>query len=1147
MVEEGDVRHARTDIPRETLDFFGGDDLRARVFYEKYTLRDSEGKIIEKTPQEMWQRVAREMASTEVTDEKKKEWQDKFYSILEGFKFIPGGRILFGAGQQRKVTLLNCYVIPVKDDSIEGIFQWCKEAAKTYSYSGGVGTDISVLRPKNTPVHNSAMFSTGAVSFMQIMSETTGVIGQAGRRGALMITMSVDHPDIFDFIKVKRNLKNVRFANISIRITDEFMKAVEKDADFTLHFENEKVKKIERTIKARELWKELIDSARDWAEPGLIFWDNVTRYSPSEYNGMNVISTNPCVTGETQVLTPSGWTRVDLLKVGDEVTTAYGTSRPISEIYIHEDQDVYKVKFTDGGEVNVTKGHIFHTREGRAGKDRYWNKFWSIEKRLSDIKVGDMVRVPKISAVPNNPVDTHGIEDREYGFMLGTLLGDGCYTPKVVARGHAKIASDFREKAWNEKIIRTFRHVSENITIRSSGKDNGCYIYLQKAGTQFIMSQTTLKPAFSFEKEIPLEYINSNAQLHKGIIDGLVSTDGNINMDKTNPALRISSTSKKLLDGVKSILFFYGIHAKIYATKVTTSKVGNGEIGSKHETFALYVYGADLAKFASIFEISHLEKQERMNQLKDMSVGTSSDFSKIKSIEYLGKAVVYDIFEKETDTWITNGYVSRGCSEQPLQPYGACDLGHVNLKEFVKDGFSANASVAWVDLERTIRYAVRFLDNVLTYNDKKHALQEQSDACKASRRIGLGFTGLADMLVMMRIKYDSDAALEFIDKIMDRMKSIAYDESIEIAKEKGSFPMFDAQKHGTMPFIKERLSVELQEKIRANGLRNVAILTIAPVGSGSVLAGTSSGIEPIFAFSYTRRSESLSQEYFKVYHPGVAQYMKRFNIESEAQLPDYFVPAHKIRADFRVKLQGIVQKHVDSAISSTVNLPENTSVDEVGEIYMQAWKAGCKGITVYREGSREGILITDEKEDANKAKLKPNEESVWKRPNAMVGQTVKFKLPSTTLYVTVNSEDDIVKEVFINIGKSGSEDKSYSEAIGRLISLYLQNGGSIQEVANNLKGIQGNGVAWDNGVKLLSVPDAIAKAIEVATTGVKQRQLHFTGGLDTKIEDVHAPGKEQRGKENNEGMEMCPQCHNETLVNENGCISCKTCGYSKCD
>ena len=163
---------------------------------------------------------------------------------LGDFRFLPGGRILFGAGQSRKSTLLNCYVIPVKDDTIEAIFDWCKEAARTYSYGGGVGTDISMLRPKGAPVNNSAIVSTGSVSFMNLFSETTHTIGQHGRRGALMITLSVDHPDIMDFITVKRNLAKVRYANISVRITDEFMNArVRDDTDFTLRFENEKTRK----------------------------------------------------------------------------------------------------------------------------------------------------------------------------------------------------------------------------------------------------------------------------------------------------------------------------------------------------------------------------------------------------------------------------------------------------------------------------------------------------------------------------------------------------------------------------------------------------------------------------------------------------------------------------------------------------------------------------------------------------------------------------------------------------------------------------------------------------------------------------------------------------------------------------------------
>jgi ribonucleoside-diphosphate reductase alpha chain len=243
------------NIPEETLRWFQGDELRARVFYEKYALRDFDGNIIEKTPPEMWRRVAREIASQEKTPELQKEWEKRFYSILEDFKFVPGGRILFGAGNPRKATLLNCYYIPIKEDSIEGIFDCAKEMARTYSYGGGVGIDITILRPKGSPVSNSAIFSTGAVSFMDLFSKVTGTIGQAGRRGALMITLEVRHPDVFDFIDVKDDplRLSVRYANISLKITDDFMKAVKEDGLFTLWFENERVKRIEHKVRARDI------------------------------------------------------------------------------------------------------------------------------------------------------------------------------------------------------------------------------------------------------------------------------------------------------------------------------------------------------------------------------------------------------------------------------------------------------------------------------------------------------------------------------------------------------------------------------------------------------------------------------------------------------------------------------------------------------------------------------------------------------------------------------------------------------------------------------------------------------------------------------------------------------------------------------
>ncbi len=780
------------DIPQETLDAFDGDDLRARVFYEKYALRDEQGRVVERTPQEMWRRVAREIASTENNKALRKEWEERFMWLLSDFRFVPGGRILFGAGQKRRATLLNCYFIPIKEDSIEAIFDWCKEAARTYSFGGGVGTDISVLRPKGAPVNNSAIYSTGAVSFMDLMSTTTGTIGQAGRRGALMITLSVDHPDVPDFIAVKNDPERtkIRYANISLRITDEFMRAVESDDEFELRFRNEVVD-FKRKVRAREIWNRIVRAAWASAEPGIIFWDTVKKYSPTEYGGMEVHGFNPC-------------------------------------------------------------------------------------------------------------------------------------------------------------------------------------------------------------------------------------------------------------------------------------------------------------------------------------------------------------------------------SEQALEDYGNCCLGNINLSRFVKNPFEDDASIDWENLERALRYAVRFLDNVLDYNKDKHPLPSQVRASMRSRRIGVGFTGFGDMLAMMRLKYDTSEAIEFTDKMFEYIKNTVYQASSDLAAEKGSFEAYDEDRHLSGMFLQE-VDEKVRSAIRKQGLRNACLLTVPPVGSGSILAATSSGIEPIFALSYFRRSKSLSQEEFKVYHPLVKWYMEKYSLKDESELPDYFVTAHEIEPEMRVYMQAAIQKHIDSCISSTVNLPADITPDEVGRIYFLAWKLGCKGITVYREGSREGILVTEEEAKREAAQMKAEVEAAvageaverpaesaeaaapsapprteggvkpLKRPKVLEGFTEVIKTGYGNLYVTVNTFQGKPFEVFVQIGKSGYTTQADAEAIGRLASLALRSGIDVEEVVEQLEGIGGSSPVYVEGKLIMSIPDAIA-------TVLKKHFLARRGGGESKAAgklDIH--------------LERCVECGSRSLVFEAGCMTCRNCGYTKCE
>jgi ribonucleoside-diphosphate reductase alpha chain len=713
-----------------------------------------------------------------------------FYKVLDGELFVKVKECGWTAPHRLKVYDLsvaedhsfvaefavahNCYVIPIKEDSIEGIFEWCKEAARTYSLGGGVGTDISILRPKGSPVNNSAIYSSGSVSFMELFSTTTGTIGQSGRRGALMITISVDHPDVLDFIEIKNDpeRRKVQYANISVRVTDEFMRAVERDEEFLLRYESERIGRFERRVRAREIWEKLVKNAWASAEPGVIFWDTVKRESTTEYNGMEVITTNPC-------------------------------------------------------------------------------------------------------------------------------------------------------------------------------------------------------------------------------------------------------------------------------------------------------------------------------------------------------------------------------SEIPLEAYGACCLGNLNLSKFVLDSFTPNARIDWPILEKALRYAVRFLDDVLDYNADKHPLPAQREASLRSRRIGVGFTGFGDMLIKLGLKYDSDEAIAFTDKLFERIKHIVYDESTELAVEKGTFPAFDREQHLRSAFIK-RLDRSLIEKIKSNGLRNAALLTVPPVGSGSVLAGCSSGIEPIFALSYVRKSKSLSKSEFEVSHPLVREYMEKMGLSHINELPKTFVTAHEIEPIMRVRMQATIQKHIDHAISSTVNLAKDVSPETIGDIYFEAWKAGCKGITVYREGSREGILLTKEAKEGEKparATLVPRP-----RPKVVKGKTYRMKTELGTVFITVNEDDEGIFEVFVQgLGKSGTSTAAFTEAIGRLISLALRSGVKPSAIIDQLSLIRGSRpVVQEDGTVVFSVPDAIAKAIAEYLRGGEQLTLL----QEVKPRPLQPSGS--NGHDAKRDVELCPSCGG-ILMFTNGCYICNDCGFSECD
>ena len=495
------------------------------------------------------------------------------------------------------------------------------------------------------------------------------------------------------------------------------------------------------------------------------------------------------------------------------------------------------------------------------------------------------------------------------------------------------------------------------------------------------------------------------------------------------------------------------------------------------------------------------------------------------------------------------------CAEQPLPDGGCCNLGSVNLERYVDE--KGNFMIE--EFKDTIGIATRFLDNVIDYNLDRHALDTQKENAQNDRRVGLGILGLGDMLVRMGIKYDSEDALQTIDQVMKIFCDTAYETSSDLAKEKGSFPYFKWSGYRKSKFVKN-LPKNLRDKIKEDGIRNSTVLTVPPTGSGAIVARVTSGIEPIFATSYKRRvkkNDGFGREFdeYKVYHPIIE---KLFG--DDENLPSHVVTAHDIDPYFRVKLQGVIQKYIDSSISSTVNLHQDIKKETVADIYMTAYKANLKGITVYREGSREGILITDDnkkddktQEEASLALNNQDEKRPRIRPNETVGITRRMRTGEGQLYITINQDDNGLCEVFTTIGKAGGNAAAQSEAISRLISLALRSGIDPNAIVKQLKGISGPNPTWEDGRLILSTPDAIGKALDDYL-----REDNNSGqALDNNPESKKSPITMATSEEVNDlneqvtdftfkNISTCPDC-GSSVMHEAGCVTCPGCGFSKCE
>jgi len=487
------------------------------------------------------------------------------------------------------------------------------------------------------------------------------------------------------------------------------------------------------------------------------------------------------------------------------------------------------------------------------------------------------------------------------------------------------------------------------------------------------------------------------------------------------------------------------------------------------------------------------------------------------------------------------------CGEQPLPPYGACLLGSINLARLVKDPFEADADLDVDGLSKLVATAVRMMDNVVDASE--FPLPQQAQEAQAKRRIGLGVTGLADALLMTGLRYGSDEAARQTDRWLHAIARAAYLASVELAKEKGAFPLFDAE-----PFLASdammQMDDDVRDQIRTHGIRNALLTSIAPTGTISLYAGNvSSGIEPVFAYAYTRKvlQKDGTRTEEEVVDYAVQMWRDKYG---DADLPDYFVNAQTLAPLDHVKMQAAAQKWIDSSISKTINCPEDISFDDFQDVYMQAYETGCKGCTTYRPNDVTGSVLSVSESSEAAPEADQGADVIYMaepldRPQALEGNTYKLKWPDSehAIYVTVN--DVIINdhrrpfEVFIN--SKNMEHFAWTVALTRMISAVFRRGGDVSFVVEELKAVfDPRGGAWVQGKYIPSILAAIGGVLEQHMIAIG-----FLEGEGMGLKEDPKAGQQVVNLNENRGK-ACPSCGQFDMQMVEGCMTCRSCGHSKC-
>lgn len=1244
----------------ELLNYFEGDELAANVFLNKYA---QEG---DKTPDDMHKRMAKEFNRIEENyysiesyakhqngklkllsnygQSREDLTEDSVYNLFKDFKYIiPQGSIMSQLGSKSIGSLSNCFVVGQPDDSYGGIFMKDEEMAQLMKRRGGVGIDISKLRPVGTLTSNAAKTSTGAISFMHRFSNTTREVAQNGRRGALMISIDINHPDVMEFIKIKRDLTQVTGANISIKLNKEFMEAVEKDEDYILRFPcthkfsfelskpelpdyDNHVKDLDynelvdvalvenqvifaKKIRAKEYWDEIIKSAHNVAEPGLIFWDNMIEYSPDGvYEQFRAVTTNPCCFSETcrvDVITDKGIK--DIRKVTDkDLVWLQNESKfvPTKGYTNYGRTHTYKVEFTNGDNFIVTPNHRFgRILPKRVGTKVNKDNFELVQ--LSDLKVGDEIRIHNEESLSFGNLGT-----KEEGYLLGWLSGDGCLSYRNEGDNFPTMYLDFWEKE-HDIAVKMLEIVNQlgfnNILLEFKNNGNDVKRIASSRLTQYFTEKYEAN-IWKYKRGRNEFLYSASRDFVKGYLAGYFTADGTIQnvVEQSRYSISLSSIDKDRLYQVQSLLLNFGIKSSIGLSR-EEGEYTNYSYENSQDCYRLTITGiSNIKKFHKHIGFLNSYKQDKLEELYELELEyeKSLSFTKIKSIEYHGVEEVGCI-EVPNYHYFTANTIISGNSEIAMQPYDACRLIAVNLFSFVDNPFTKKAIFNFEKFYEVNYEAMRLSDNLIDLEleninriikkiesdpeDEGLKLRELKlwskikETARSSRRTGLGFTALADTLAALGLKYDSDKALNIIENIMDYKMQSELDCTIDLAILRGTFEGWDKNKeitlinaHGTTTqdafegsdsFYKMVIQrfPEQSQRMWLYGRRNVSWSTVAPTGTVSIMTRTTSGIEPLFLPYYIRRKKvnpgedvrvdfvdqnGDSWQEFPVLHPKFKDWYNQYyyGIEELVEVdnatkdtlqrafelsPWYQSTANDIDWSKRVEIQSIIQKYITHSISSTINLPSDVSEKEVSKIYMESWKKGLKGITVYRDGSRSGVLVSETKPKQDRFGYT----EAPKRPKELEADYYFTTSKGEEFAVIVGLLEDKPYEVF-----AFKSPLSKEHLKGTLVK---NRRGHYSFISSNYT-IENLELSAENAdeklltrwASLLLRHGANPKFVVEQTEKSEIQVTSFTKVL-TRILKKYIPDGEK-------STVSCEECGSENVVFEEGCRSCKSCGHSKC-